>query len=118
MCLNLSSRASERAFMSERFGILFNCVCVFLDIVDVVVVEDVVCVMLWYDFDGDVCVVWLMIEGVGYGLFARRRLATGDVVERVMYLGDVLSLVEVLKFGDDEKVYVMVMYFNVYVDVR
>ena len=58
------------------------------------------------------------IEGAGYGLFARRRLAAGDVVRGVTYGGDVLSLADALKLGSEDKEYVMAMHFNVHVDAR
>lgn len=58
------------------------------------------------------------IEGAGYGLFARRRLAAGDVVRGVTYGGDVLSLADALKLHSEDKEYVMAMHFNVHVDAR
>ena len=104
--------------MPERPGTSCNRARAPPDIADAVAVEDVVRVTSSHDFDGDARVARSTIEGAGYGLFARRRLATGDVVERATYSGDVLSLAEALKLGDDEKAYVMAMHFNVHVDAR
>ena len=58
------------------------------------------------------------IKGAGYGLFARSQLARGELVVGASYSGDVLSLADALKLGDDDKEYVMAMHFNVHVDAK
>ena len=79
--------------MPERPGTSFNRARAPPDIADADAVEDVVRVTSSDDFDGDARVARSTIEGAGYGLFARRRLAdgrrrrAGDVFRRCLELG-------------------------------